>query len=286
MAELSAQLDHLQLLTEAPQRLVAFYGEALGMTPERLDRNLLLCTAPERRVLIARGASRTLGFGAYRFESPTGLAAMRERLQRHGLALAPSPSPLFRQDAFSLTDPEGNTLVFGHEAAARNAPGAEPGLRARLQHLVVGSDDPERLLRFYTEILGLVLSDKALEDGALSACWLRTDREHHTMAAFRLRDRGRRLDHHSYEVGDWALIRDWADHFAARGIRLVWGPGRHGPGNNLFIMVHDPDGNLVEFSAELEVITAHRPVGIWPHEESTFNKWGAASLRTEPDGGA
>ena len=35
------------------------------------------------------------------------------------------------------------------------------------------------------------------------------------------------------------------------GITLWWGPGRHGPGNNLFFMIEDPDGHKVEFSAEL-----------------------------------
>jgi hypothetical protein len=35
MAELSTRLDHLHLLTDAPQRLVAFHGETLGMTPRR-----------------------------------------------------------------------------------------------------------------------------------------------------------------------------------------------------------------------------------------------------------
>jgi len=33
---------------------------------------------------------------------------------------------------------------------------------------------------------------------------------------------------------------------------VKWGPGRHGPGNNLFVFIHDLDGNWVEVSAELE----------------------------------
>lgn len=279
MAELSAQLDHLQLLTDAPERLGAFYAEALGMTPERLGQDLWLCAAPERRVLIGRGQSQTLRFAAYRFESQSGFAAMRERLERYGIALGTSPSPLFGPPAFSLTDPDGNTMIFGHEASVRSAPETRKGLRARLQHVALASDNPERLLRFYTDVLGFVLSDTVLDEGALSACWLRTDREHHTMALFRTRQAGRRLDHHSYEVEDWGLIRDWADGFAARGMELAWGPGRHGPGNNLFIMIRDPDDNLIEFSAELEAITNDRPVVVWPPEERTFNRWGSASLR-------
>lgn len=276
MAEGSARLDHLQILSDAPDRLAAFYRDALAMTAERLDRRRWLCAAPDRRVLIAPGAPRTLGFAAFR----AGSEAIRERLDRHGQTLGPSPTPLFDGEAFSVTDPDGNTLVFGHAARGRRPEGAGPALDGRLQHVVFASDDPERLLAFYTRVVGAALSDKVLQNGALLACWLRTDREHHTLAVFRSRTPGQRLDHHSYEVRDWGLIRDWADHFARRGITLEWGPGRHGPGNNLFIMVRDPDGNLLELSAELEIISGDRPVGTWAHEDRTFNMWGAAPLRT------
>ena len=143
--------------------------------------------------------------------------------------------------------------------------------------MVVGSDEPETLVRFYADVVGLPVSDKVLRDDSVTACWLRTDHEHHSLAVFRAPVR--RLDHHSYEAGDWALIRDWADHFARQGLRLIWGPGRHGPGNNLFIMVEDPDGNRIEISAELETVNGDRPVVIWPHEERTFNRWGQAPFR-------
>ena len=284
MDGLSASLDHIQLRSGGPDRLAAFYGETLGMPPERAGPDGWLCAGPRRRVLIARGAPRSLGFSAYRFDSPAGLAAMRDRLRRHGIAPEASPSPLFGPDAFAAADPDGNLFVFGYESAADGSrtppPPAGQTLRGRLQHVALASDHPERLLTFYTEIFGCTLSDQVRSDGSVAACWLRTDREHHTVAVFRTREPGRRLDHHSYEVEEWALIRDWADHFASRGIPLAWGPGRHGPGNNLFIMIRDPDDNLVEFSAELEVMTRGRPPGVWPPAESTFNKWGSAPIRS------
>ncbi len=278
MSGLSARLDHIQLLSEAPERLVGFYQDAMGMMPNRVDRDLWLCAAPERRLLIGRGRSRALGFGAYRFESADGFAAMRAQLERRGVTLALAQSPLFKPDAFSITDPDGNSLLFGVGTSAPEAPVAGTALRARLQHLVVASDHVEKLVQFYADAVGLPVSDKALQGDAITACWLRTDHEHHTLAVFRAPER--RLDHHSYEASDWALIRDWADHFASQGIKLIWGPGRHGPGNNLFIMIHDRDGNRVEISAELEVVNGVRPVGIWPHEENTFNRWGQALFRS------
>ena len=53
--------------------------------------------------------------------------------------------------------------------------------------------------------------------------------------------------------------------------------GRHGPGNNLFIFIEDPDGNWIEISAELEVIH-DRQVKVWKHEPKTLNLWGPHSI--------
>jgi len=64
----------------------------------------------------------------------------------------------------------------------------------------------------------------------------------------------------------------------ARRIPLMWGPGRHGPGNNIFIFVEDPDKNWIEISAELEIMY-DRPAKNWPHEEYTLNSWGRGILR-------
>src|SRR2546426_4903777 len=175
MAGLSARLDHLHLLSEAPERLAGFYRDAMGMTPERLGRDLWLCAAPERRLLIGRGRPGTLGFGAFRCESADGWAALRARLERRGVALAPAQTPLFEPDAFAVADPDGNSLLFGWSRPPTGDPaaGAAPG--ARLQHLVVGSDEPEKLVRYYADVVGLPVSDKGLRDDAITACWLRTD---------------------------------------------------------------------------------------------------------------
>ena len=74
-------------------------------------------------------------------------------------------------------------------------------------------------------------------------------------------------------------MRDWADHMAALKETIVWGVGRHGPGNDVFFMVRDPDGNLAEISAEIEVCDPARPDGLWPHEPRTLNLWGLAIAR-------
>ena len=70
------------------------------------------------------------------------------------------------------------------------------------------------------------------------------------------------------------------DHYSTYDIKIVWGPGRHGPGNNLFFMVHDPDGNWVEIGAELEQLIKDKEIGIWPHNKKSLNLWGPGYLRS------
>lgn len=274
--ELTARLDHIQLHTEAPERLAAFYREVMGMTARRVDRDLWLCHGPERRLLIGRGRPRSLGFAAYRVTSPDALQGLRARLERQGIELEPTPTPLFREDALAFRDPDGNLLALGRPT--EDAPPPAGGMPARLQHVVVATCDASRMMRFYADVVGFRISDTVFDADQPAACFLRSDDEHHSFALFRAAEP--RLDHHCYEAGDWGFIRDWADHFARHGLAIAWGPGRHGPGNNLFIMIHDPDDNWLEISAELEVVAHDRPPGRWPHEQRTLNAWGQAFLRS------
>lgn len=269
-----AYLHHLQLQSAAPAALAAFYADTMDMTARPLDDGHWIVEGPLRRMLFAPGENKRLDYAAFACRDQDGLAAIRARAERGGVPLLPSPSPLFGTEAFAVADPDGNVIAFG---LAPEDP-ARPGLRGPLQHLTLASRDPEAIERFYTEQLGLLTSDTVLDaDGRLMVCWMRTNHEHHTLACFRHSQPG--IDHHSYEAGDWSVIKDWCDRMGDRRIPLMWGPGRHGPGNNLFVFVVDPDDNWIEISAELEVMYG-RPAQQWPHEERTVNLWGRGILRS------
>ena len=122
-----------------------------------------------------------------------------------------------------------------------------------------------------------MLRDETDGTQTLTAIFYRSTPEHHSFAMF-LSDTAR-PDHHAYEVSCWNDIRDWADHMSDLYINLWWGPGRHGPGNNLFFMVEDPDGYKVEVSAELETMEDGDAVRYWPHNERSLNLWGPSWMR-------
>ncbi|HEX2656377.1 MAG TPA: VOC family protein [Xanthobacteraceae bacterium] len=270
-----AYLHHLQLQSSDPAKLADFYARALDMRSEKMADGRWLCRGPSRRVLFAEGAPKTLGFAAFACRDRDALDALRKHVSARAVTIETAPTPLFREGAFAVRDPDGNMMVFGLalEGADRST-----GLKAPLQHVTIASEDVPAIEAFYVDVLGFAVSDRVRNtQGDLTTSFLRSNHEHHTLACFRRAEKG--LDHHSYEAGEWILIRDWSDRFGSLKIPLMWGPGRHGPGNNLFVFIADPEGNWIEVSAELEVIH-DRPVQEWPHEPRTLNLWGQAIMRS------
>jgi catechol 2,3-dioxygenase len=267
-----ARLHHLRRDSPDPERLARFYGELLGDRVAPLPDGSWLVAGRGRRLLAGRGDAGTVPWFALQMHDAEHLAAFRNALP-HSQSFS---SPLFAEGAFAVTDPDGRRAVFG--LPGREAPDDDNGpAAARLQHFVCATTRLQEMLDFYRR-LGMVESDRVLEGEALAAVFLRSDPEHHVFAAFRAPES--RADHHCYETSGWLDIRDWADRMARLRIPLWWGPGRHGPGNNLFFMVEDPDGHKVEFSAELERMPPEMAPRTWPHEQRTLNLWGSAWMRS------
>jgi catechol 2,3-dioxygenase len=264
-----ARLHHLRRDSPKPEQLARFYGDLLGDRVAPLPDGNWLVAGRGRRLVVGKGTAGSVPYFALQMQDAAHLEQYRKQL-RNAEEFA---SPLLADGAFAIVDPDGRRLVFG---LPRDEP-ALNGLNGRLQHFVCATQRLPEMLEFYRG-LGMVESDRVLEGEALSAVFLRSDPEHHSFAAFRAPES--RPDHHCYETTGWLDIRDWADRMAALRIPLWWGPGRHGPGNNLFFMIEDPDGHKVEFSAELELMPKEMPHRTWPHEQRTLNLWGSAWMRS------
>jgi catechol 2,3-dioxygenase-like lactoylglutathione lyase family enzyme len=279
-----AQLDHIRLDAADPKGIADFYAATLGMNALAQADGTTLLSGTRRRIVIGGGAPGTQPYSAFRLGGPAQLAALRAHLAGKGVALLPSPTPVFADDALAVRDPDGRLAVFGLPRADLDPPPSGSGaaaLPARLQHAVVASTRLAEMMRFYEDALGFVPSDYVHESGgnrAPTVAFYRSDPEHHSFAVFKASES--RPDHHAYETSSWNDIRDWADFVASRGIKLWWGPGRHGPGNNLFFMIKDPQGYLIELSAELEVVPDDVEKRSWPHEERTLNLWGPGFMRS------
>jgi catechol 2,3-dioxygenase len=270
-------LLYIHIGTPAPESLARFYAELFGMNLLKTGQAWMCCGA-NRYLVFSEGPPNTLLSAGYAVADESVLEGLAARAAPRLIGITEIESELLGPGALAFRDPDANRIAYGVPRAP-TYPQNHNSLPARLQHFVMGTTDVLRMTKFYTSVVGLQESDLVQDDdNGVRACFMRSDDEHHSFAVFCAS--GIRLDHHCYELPNWNSVRDWADRLAARHIPVKWGPGRHGPGNNLFLFFHDPEGNWVELSTELELVAGARAIGIWRHEERTLNSWGRGHLRS------
>lgn len=270
-----ARLKRLVLSSPQPDEMAQFYRHAFDYEVKGTGDEYC-CEGNGRSLWIRRGEPNQLLESHFAFADAASLDRYSAELRGRGVPY--QHKHIAGELCISVRDPEDREICFGHDTPTDNETTSKPPA-ARLQHYAVRTPAPQKLVEFYASRLGFTISDLVRDDtGDLTAAFLRTDPEHHALAIFRAPQC--RFDHFSCETRDWNDLRDWADHMSSRAVKLVWGIGRHGPGNDTFFMVHDPDANLAEISSDLERCTDNRPVGSWKHRMETLNLWGVAIMRS------
>ncbi len=272
----SFNLDHIAIESSNPKKLSKFYKEIMQMDLQLYNNKDLICIGPSRKLIIVKGKKNKFSYAGFVCRNLECLEAFRTFVIKRSVEILDFDNPYLKMGSFSVQDPDGNIISFG--LSSNEKQNLNNHFYGPLQHLTFASKNVENFQQFYSDKLGFKISDTVVHvDGSLATCFVTSNHEHHTVACFKSKNSG--IDHHSYEVRDWNLIRDWCDHFSNKDVKLIWGPGRHGPGNNLFVFIEDIDKNWIELSAELEIIH-DRKKKEWPQKEKTLNLWGKAIMRS------
>lgn len=274
-------VSHVGFRVPDPELTADFYGRVLGLViDERLPGGgLRLGWGSGHHVMDLLPGERGLDHYAFEVRDQGGLESITERLRAAGRdvdTLDPSyvDAAVSEPRGIVTTDPQGIALHF-HEAVHRQGESAaDTGRRPiKYQHITMGVASAQDFVSFFTGIIGFRISDQ-LDDG--SFVWLRSDRDHHTLAAVENGFPGN-IDHYSYDLSEWEDFKAWCDRLTDLDVPVAWGPGRHGPGNNLFVFFDDPAGNHVELSAEMEKFHDDRVTYVprtWVPQPNTVNLWG------------
>jgi catechol 2,3-dioxygenase-like lactoylglutathione lyase family enzyme len=120
----------------------------------------------------------------------------------------------------------------------------------RLGHIIHFTPDVNRKLKFYEDVLGLVLSDRAQD----MIAFLRTPggSDHHVVAL--VADQRTGFHHASFEVNDIDMIGMGGQNMLRKGYRNGWGVGRHALGSNFFWYIRDPHDGLAEYFCDIDYI--------------------------------
>lgn len=279
-------VSHLGLSVPDVVAAEAFYTRVLGMvrheeisSTSRHGDGVRLGWGSGHHVLDLHEGERALLHHGFEVRDPGGLAGLTQRLQAGGYPvenLAPEFIDAAEGDAAGLVtiDPDGTEVHFHTAVHRQGENAADPGRRpVKFQHTTVGTNEVGAMVEFFTTVVGFSLSDQ-LADGSFA--WMRSDRDHHSLAVVRTGLPGT-LDHYSYDLSVWEDFKTWCDRLTDLGVAVAWGPGRHGPGGNLFVFFDDPAGNHVELSAEMEKFHDDRVVYAprrWTAMPASVNLWG------------
>jgi len=257
-------------------RSTAFYTDdwGLGITEEAPDTIYLRTTAGEHHsvglVHDRDGGMREVGFEV---GAADDLDRAAEDLARAGVTVEKAPGPADRPGArrnMRFRDPDDRLveLSWGPEEV-RDAYGTRNVKPLDLNHVVLRTTDIDRAHRFYIDHFGFRESDWNQH----RMVFLRCNEIHHQLAFVRRDQAG--LDHVAFELRDFLEISKGVYHLGQRGVPRIWGPGRHGAGNNLFSYFWDPDRHIVEYTSDIiriENESAWTP-RVWPAKDETPDLW-------------
>lgn len=289
-------------------RNVGLFSNALE-TQERFYRNVwgldLVSETPEATyfrgadadpyILSLHGSSRK-GLHHVAFAVPTDddVRTWAAHLESRSIALVAPPQPLDTPGGgfgLAFRDPEGRRIEIS-SSVARKADGwlgkaCEP---ISICHVVLNTTDIDGTCAFYTGVLGLRISDWSEHQ----MVFLRCNPKHHVIS-FNAASHAS-VNHVAYLVSDVDHVMRGIATLRKHGIEPSWGPGRHGPGNNIFCYYTDPAGYVAEYTADVQQISddaAHQPK-VWPRVPEFMDRWGTAgppsaavrsAMAGEPDPG-
>ena len=167
--------------------------------------------------------------------------------------------------------PQGETYRFVREERAPPLP-AQRDRPIRLSHVVLNSADVDAAERFAVSQLGFRVSDRTRH-----MTFLRCNRTHHCIAYARAGYSS--LNHIAFEMADVDGVMRGIGRLRDAGYPCVWGPGRHGPGNNVFGYFVGPHGGLVEYTSEVSEAGDDYRVGSpedWKWPQGRIDHWGVS----------
>ncbi len=284
-----AKLGYAGFNTPDVEAMLAYYTNVIGLTlVERgsdgtaylrsvLDHHtIVLYPAKEqglRHIGLQLGGGQTLQDAATQLRAQ-GIAVETQSDVQPGIA-----------EQLQFADPEGTALHLYSSMEQVHTAFPQTGIvPEKLGHIALGVSDVQSIADFYQNVLGFRVSDW-IEDFFV---FMRCSPDHHSMNF--VRSKHQKMNHIAFQLQDWAHVQRACDHLYTHHIPLLWGPGRHGAGHNIFTYHLDPDGQRVELFTELDILLNEdlgyfepRPwheefpqkPKVWKADLTAVNHWGA-----------
>jgi catechol 2,3-dioxygenase-like lactoylglutathione lyase family enzyme len=280
MAMEIAHIRHVGLFTTNLEEHARFYSDVWGLerTAATTDSVFLRGSSSEQFILgLFAGNRRGLHHIAYAMAGEDQVRRAAEALKAAGVRIVEEPHPLRTPGGgygLRFIDPDGRCIELSSGVSTHTGAAQGSVVQPRsICHIVVNTPDMERITSFYTDVLGFRISDWSGQQMA----FLRTDSKHHNIA-FNVAPHAS-VNHIAYLVSGIDELMRGISKLRKHGFEPQWGPGRHGPGNNIFCYFKDPFGYVAEYTCDIDYIrdeSRHQPK-VWPRSPESLDHWGVAA---------
>ena len=265
-------------LDEATARWSVQFG--LEVVAKEPGRALLRCDSEDYCLELVQDAEADHDHSAWELAEDCSLDEAAKHLDACNVSYTREPDGSLR-----FADPSGSGLQLmpfrersaielWPDAGRRTAPpfGMHP---RRLGHVNILAPNLAETTAFYTDVMGMHVSDKLGEAGV----WLHVHPEHHQMAIVGM---GPAHFHHiAFDIVDWGQLRVFLDHLGRHGRWLGWGPVHHNLARNLCAYVRIPEENLfVELYCDMEILRLPHTPREWADDAWGSNTWGVLPPRS------
>ncbi|QAY78109.1 VOC family protein [Sphingosinicella sp. BN140058] len=269
------KLRSIELVVPRAAEAAAFLTDIWGMAPAEVQgatHYLRGSGAHPYLIAIEEGADEHVRSTTF-VCSRDALGALRQRVENSGLAWTPTVSTdPGGGDGLIVELPEGELFRF-LVGTTEVAPIEGRDLPVKLTHVVLNAADAEASARVAEDVLGFRVSDRTK-----GMVFVRCNESHHSTAFARAGFSS--LNHIAFEMADMDAVMRGIGRLRDHELVPAWGPGRHGPGANVFAYFIAPFGAVVEFSTAVEKVGEDYRAGgpeDWTWPEGRIDQWGISN---------
>jgi len=255
-----------------------FYEKCWGLAPVVQEDGVqyMRATGAEHHIVaLHKGPKAGVKRVNFAAADKTTVDGLHAKLSALGAAIDSAPRSLSTPGGgygFSFSDPDGLSYAISSDVDQHDDATMVDDRPFKLSHVVLNSDKVNALEEFYCDALGFRVSDRTAR-----MHFIRCSADHHSVAFAHAS--GPSLNHTAFEVPNFDGLMRGAGRMKQKGFEVGWGVGRHGPGNNLFTYFVEPNGLVVEYTAEVEQVDDSYKTGApddWAKRVQGPDRWGFA----------